>query len=123
MKFLLSVLLALLLAGCTGGSMQNEGVLAAPDSLISEPVMVLILSDVHTIEAALQIRRNRGGETLRESAFYYAGLFQKYRISRQRYQQNLEYYRQDPDRFSKLYDKVNQELTRREKQFVKKLPG
>lgn len=89
------------------------------DSIIPEQQMILLLADAHTIEAALVIARNRGSNTRELGNFYYAGLFGKYRISRQRYQQNLEYYREDPDAFIKLYEKVNRELVEREKNFVK----
>jgi len=90
-----------------------------PDSIIPEKQMVLILADAHIIEAALVIERNRGIEVAPHAAFYYAGLFKKFRISRKCYQQNLEYYRDDPDVFLKLYEKVIRELTEREKNFVK----
>lgn len=89
------------------------------DSIIPEPQMILILADAHTIEAALLISRNRGTDTKDLANYYYAGLFNKYRISKERYQQNLAYYREDPDSFIQFYEKVNLELKEREKNFVK----
>jgi len=104
---------------CSTDQQSVETQVNPPDSIIPEKQMVLILADAHIIEAALVIERNRGIEVAPHAAFYYAGLFKKFRISRKCYQQNLEYYRDDPDVFLKLYEKVIRELTEREKNFVK----
>ena len=119
MKNILLFLSLLLLLACTTDHQPVEAQLIPADSIIPEEQMVLILADVHIIEAAMVIERNRGGNANSQADFYYAGLFKKYRISRKRYQQNLEYYRDDPDTFSKLYENVIRELTEREKNFVK----
>ncbi|MFH1161620.1 MAG: DUF4296 domain-containing protein [bacterium] len=121
MRYLLWFLSLFLLVGCQTDPKQEEDSSIAADSLIPESEMILILADFHYIEAALQIRRNRGEDASEQAGYYYAGLFRKYHISRQRYQQNLEYYRRDPEVFIKLYEKVNQELVDREKKFVKKI--
>jgi len=123
MRFFVGFLSVFLLTGCHTDQHRDKPFRIASDSLIPEPEMVMILADVHYIEAALQIGRNRGEETSRQAGYYYEGLFRKYRVSRQRYLQNLEFYRQEPEIFIKLYEKVNQELADREKKYIKKLPG
>jgi len=92
------------------------------DSIIPEAQMVLMLADAHMIESALQIQRNKGKNVSPEADYYYAGLFKKYGVSKERYQQNLEFYRKDPRHYIKLYDKVIRELTERERNFVKSIP-
>ena len=119
MKNILLFLPLLLLLACTSDQKPSEIQLIPADSIIPEELMVLILADVHFIEAAMVIERNRGKNANSQADFYYAGLFEKYKISRKRYQQNLEYYRDDPDTFHKLYEKVIKELTEREENFVK----
>ena len=91
------------------------------DSIIPEPQMILMLADAHTIEAALLIARNKGTNISGEEGFFYSGLFRKYGVSRERYQQNLTYYRNNPQLFIQMYEKVNKELASREKNFVKSL--
>lgn len=109
----------LLFAACISDPGPDNQVKIPTDSIIPEHQMILLLADAHIIEAALVIARNRGSNTHELGNFYYAGLFSKYKISRNRYQQNLEYYREDPDAFIRLYEKVNRELIEREKKFVK----
>jgi len=119
MKNMLLFLPLLLLLACTTDQQPVETQLIPVDSIIPEQQMVLILADAHIIEAAMTIERNRGKNANSLADFYYAGLFKKFRISRKRYQQNLEYYQDDPDRFNKIYEDVIRELTEREKNFVK----
>ncbi|NQV02548.1 MAG: DUF4296 domain-containing protein [Bacteroidia bacterium] len=108
----------LLLVGCLPDKKPEEMLMLPADSIIPEAQMVLLLADAHTIEAALLIARNRGTNTTDLTNYYYTGLFKKYGISKERYQQNLEYYREDPEAFTHFYEKVNSELKAREKNFI-----
>jgi hypothetical protein len=89
------------------------------DSLIAPEKMVLILSDVHVVEAAMLLDRNEGREPKHNPDYYYNGIFRKYHISAGRYDQNLIYYRQSPDDFMKIYEKVISQVEARKKY----LPG
>lgn len=113
----------LLLVACNspaGDALQTIGM--PPDSLISEEQMVQMLTDAHLIESALLIAQNRG-ESLQDSAeFLYQGLYTKYGISHIRYRQNLDFYQQDPEAFSLLYDRVIKRLTMIESAYVKQPP-
>ena len=122
MKHLPLLFSFLLLLSCGTDNESARTVTIPPDSIIPEAQMVLMLADVHMLEAALIVDRNRGKNVSDMADYYYAGLFRKYGVSRERYQLNQEYYRQDPDTFEKLYDKVIRELTDREKNFVKDKP-
>ncbi len=89
----------------------------ASDSLISPEKMVLILGDVHLVEAAMLLDQSAGKEIKVNGDLYYQGVFRKYHISRQRYDENLKYYRQNPAKMSKMYDKVIRDLETKEKHF------
>jgi len=81
MKNLLLFLPLILLFACAP-EQNSEEILPLPsDSIIPEAQMVLLLADVHVIEAALLIARNRGMSTRDLGHFYYAELFKKYGIS------------------------------------------
>ena len=89
----------------------------SPDSLISSGKMILILADVHVVEAALLLERNEGQVPNDEPAHYYQGIFNKYHISPGRYDQNLTFYRENPENFEKMYEKVIEVLENRQKRF------
>ncbi len=106
-RFLFAVLLCILFNACR--EQKDNTAFQAPissDSLISPEKMVLILADVHVVEAALLIERNKGTDSERNPDYYYQGVFKKYHISPARYDQNLTYYREDPENFIKMYEKV-----------------
>ncbi|MCK9204638.1 MAG: DUF4296 domain-containing protein [Bacteroidales bacterium] len=85
------------------------------DSLIPREKMIQLLRDAHILEAALVLKRNEGNEQTNLAGEYYQGLFKKYGISRERYEANLQFYRQDPEGFGKMYEEVVRELTNRQK--------
>jgi len=123
MKIYFATLSLLILVSCVNDRKPELTSTIHPDSIIPEPQMILMLADAHTIEAALMIARNKGKNVSGEEVFYYSGLFRKYRMSRDRYQQNLSYYRNNPQLFIQMYEKVNKELATREENFVKSLPN
>lgn len=123
MKKLLFLLPLLVFAACTSDQHPETEVALPADSIIPESQMILMLADAHTIEAALLVARNKGTNTTGLGDFYYAGLFKKYKVSKERYQKNIEFYRNDPDHYIQLYEEVNKELTKRERDFIKSIPN
>jgi Domain of unknown function (DUF4296) len=87
------------------------------DSLISPQIMIMILADVHVAEAALMLERNEGLESKDKPGKYYQGIFKKYGISHERYDQNLTVYRENPENFAKMYEKVIELLEIRQRAF------
>ena len=107
------------LISCTPSDPLADKPKIPSDSIISEDQMVLMLADIHLADAGLLIKRNRGEKTDKLATKYYEGIFQKYHISADRYQMNLDYYRQDFEVLEKLYEKVVVELKAREQAYVK----
>ena len=116
--FRVGVCLFLLLVSCTEkkGETVKEEVMPS-DSLISPEKMIHILADIHVIEAGLLVERNDQADSKTTAALYYAGIFKKYHISRNRYDANLKHYSRNPSEMSKMYDKVIREIEIREKSF------
>jgi hypothetical protein len=102
------ILMPLLFSCGEKKNLSAETVDIQSDSIIAEEKMTLILGDVHLIEAALMLERNSGNGVKENPGRYYQGIFDKYRISRERYDANLRYYRQQPERMIKMYDKIIQ---------------
>ncbi len=117
MKFLLPFLLVVTLLACGKSGPAGAKAEMPKDSLITEAKMILMLADMHTVEALLLIRRNKGEDPQKTAAAYFSQLFRKYGVSRERFNMNLDYYRQDPEKFAKMYEYVVQVLTDRQRHF------
>ena len=73
--------------------------------------MIKVLADVHLVEASLVLQRNRGENIPSLTQKYYQWLYRKYHISQYRFRDNLNYYKMDPENFSKMYQEVVIKLT------------
>jgi hypothetical protein len=99
------------LASCGGPKKELlQGKLSA-DSVIPRNEMINVLVDVHVIEASLNLQRNREGNVPLLTQNYYQWLCRKHHISPQRFRDNLNYYKMDPENFSKMYEEVVKNLT------------
>ena len=113
-RFWIAILLCSLFFACGEKKDIREAAnTVLPDSLISQEKMIMILADVHLVEAALLLERNDGQQAKDKPGDYYQGIFNKYRISHERYDQNLAYYRENPENFEKMYEKVIELLENR----------
>ncbi len=112
-------LLCLALISCSSDkAVPDSTALVSADSLISPEKMILIMSDVHLVEAAMMLQRSENEETAIGTDRYYPGIFKKYHISQTRYDQNLAFYRQNPENFAKMYDRVIDILETRQGKFT-----
>ena len=113
-SWLLLTYFLLLLSGCGDPKVIGDiRPLNPPDSLIPREKMIRMMVDVHVLEAALVLKRNEGTEQRELASQYYRALFSRYGISRGRYESNLNFYRQDPEEFGKMYDEVIAQLIAR----------
>ena len=114
----LLLLIVSLLTGCSGKKTENPITGNRPDSLIPQGKMILILSDVHVVEAAFMLGRNDGADNSTGEEYYYRGIFNKYRITRSQFENSMAWYRQDPENYAKMYEKAIVILENRQKQFT-----
>jgi hypothetical protein len=114
-RFWISILSCTLFFACSENKDVPAPATLAKDSLISPGTMILILADVHLVEAALLLEQNEGLESKDKASAYYQGIFHKYRISHERFDQNLTFYRENPENFAKMYEKVIELLESRQK--------
>ena len=106
MRLFLLLLLSFFLLTCSNQETRRQNILIPPDSLISREKLVLILADIHMIDAAITAANKRRNDTTGMSQAYYQVIFDKYRITRNSLQKNLDFYKQDPEDFSMIYDEV-----------------
>ncbi|MCX6245662.1 MAG: DUF4296 domain-containing protein [Bacteroidetes bacterium] len=113
MRCFFGLILICCLASC-GHKKADVNLGAFPaDSLISRDQMIRVMVDLHLVEAALQLERNRGGKLPELTREYFSWLYSRYHVSRKRFQANIDYYKRNPEEFSKMYEEVVKELTNR----------
>lgn len=110
MRCLIFLSLIWVIFGCRSSAEKNLPHGLVKDSIIPQPEMINILADVHVLEAALQIQRNKNEDINAMEDFYYKNLFSKYRMNRKRFELNLNYYEMDLDNFRKMYEEVGLKL-------------
>ncbi len=103
-RLLVSVLsLVLLLFACKE---KKEALPNKPEILLSEEKMAEIISEVQLIEAYLnQIPYNKRGDNDSDYV-YYPLLFEKYKISKDEFLENLVYYSQNEEKITSIYDQA-----------------
>jgi hypothetical protein len=113
MRCLISLILLCCLVSCGSHKTDTRPEKLPPDSIISRDRMIRILVDLHLVEATIQLQRNKGKDIRLMTQENYQWLFSRYHISRDRFTANLDYYKQDPENFGKMYEIVVKELTDR----------
>jgi hypothetical protein len=99
------------LVSCGGPKKEVLPGKLSADSIIPRSKMIRILVDVHLVEASLNFQRNRGVNVSQLTQTYYQWLYTRYHMSHQRFRDNLNYYKMDPENFSKMYEEVVKNLT------------
>jgi hypothetical protein len=119
--YYLSFFAALFLLSCSSTERPEDvGFGNKPDSVLSENTMVLLLADIHILEAGLNLEKSDDGGVTDRTGVLYTGLFKKYGITKARYDASLKYYNKSPQEFAKLYSKVITQIELKQKQFAAK---
>src|SRR5689334_6483100 len=107
-KILFSVtILALFIFSC---SSPKE---SAPDNLLPPDSMVTILVDVHLAEAAANVTRISDVQSFKAQELYPA-IFKSHQTDSAAFHSSFNYYLKHPEKLEAIYDKVLNELSRRE---------
>jgi hypothetical protein len=106
MRYGLFLFLLVIIFGCSDHWGKNLPAGLVSDSIIPEKEMVRLMADVHLMEAALQMERNKNKDIKPIQDFYYTRLFSGYKMSESRFRKNILYYQADPEKFKKMYDEV-----------------
>jgi hypothetical protein len=110
MKYLLLLLVVAFMLACKPKHPVSAEERVKPDTLISRQKMILILTDVHLTEAAISFEKNRGGNKTGLTEEYYHALFSKYRISKNLFTANYDYYKADQEEMIRIYEEVIKKL-------------
>jgi hypothetical protein len=110
MRSLAFLSIILIIAGCknSGDTKLPSGLIK--DSIIPRSEMINMLVDIHVLEAALIVKRNKTPEVNAADVYYYDKLFTGYKMTRRRFLLNLSYYEMNPENLRKMYEEVVKKL-------------
>lgn len=85
-----------------------------PKNIIPEDSIVKIIADVEIIEAGLSLSQVSQDTVVPATKKYYGTILKKYRITQKRFEESLSYFSTNPERFEGIFEKVINELSRRQ---------
>jgi len=83
-----------------------------PDYVMSQDEMVNFLTDLHKLDGALAIQAFKTDSIDKIKIYYYNALFNKYGITKANFDSSLVWYVDIPKKFSNIYNKVQENLTK-----------
>lgn len=88
--------------------------ISIPDYVISQDSMVHILVDVHIQEAMMNQYSQEGRHMKMNPVKQYQLIFDKYKISKERYDSSYQFYLDNPSLMNKIYENVVIELSKKQ---------
>ena len=105
--YLLSVVL--LFTAC-----ENKTEKPVKEGIIPETKMVEIIVDLHLIDASINLKHFNKRKNSKKIISYYASVLKKHACTRLEFDESMNYYSQEPERLDKIYDRVIQELSKKQ---------
>ena len=101
------LMLCVLIFGC---SKKEEKI---PPDIIQKDIMVRVMTDMHLAESHAQFSSAYDNSKNTKQS-YYKFIFDKYKISYEQFMKSWKYYTAHPEIFSKIYDEVITELSKKQ---------
>src|SRR5262245_60231124 len=115
MKYILFLMVVGFVCACSPSPKDKD---AAPDNLLSPDSMVSILVDIHLVEAASNITRFNDVESFKAQELY-PSIYKTHKTDSATFHSSFNYYLRHPDKLQAIYDKVLNELSKRESEAEK----
>ncbi len=84
------------------------------DGIIPESKMITIITDLHIIDATINIKHINKRNNNKKITKYYNYVLKKYGYNRIQFNKSIEYYSGEPEKLDKIYDKVLEELSKKQ---------
>ncbi|MFN4233689.1 MAG: DUF4296 domain-containing protein [Bacteroidia bacterium] len=97
----------------TSCSLEQKEI-SVPDYVISKDSMVLILTDVHIQESMINQYSQEGRHMKMNPVKQYQLIFDKFNITKERYDTSYQFYLDNPALLNKIYENVVIELTKKQ---------
>ncbi len=109
--FLILILIPFLSTGCYH---ENVSKIEIPEVLLSADQMVLVMTDVHLVEGALNYHRVKRLEYKDYKSAYYSKILQEHGINAVQLRENIDYYNSNPKQMEDIYERVLSNLVKLE---------
>ncbi len=110
-KYFFFALLSLFVLGITHSCSNSEKQEFVPETKLSEEEMISIMTDLHLMESALSLRRNRGQSTNDVKELWFAQLFEQHKTTATIFEENLSFYNEQPVQMEKILEEVMANLS------------
>jgi len=109
---ILAFVFVLFLASCGGSESSGLGFDTA--LIIPEDSLISIITDIHIVDAAAKqnIIPNNGNNLMKYKE--YKAIFEKYGVSKTRFDSTINWYTRNDKKFDKIYDKIIENLVKME---------
>lgn len=77
-----------------------------PVIVLTEEQLIAVMTDAQILEAALNHKRNIGQSTTELKSVWYNQLFERYQITNQIFEDNLNYYAENPGKMESILEEV-----------------
>ena len=107
-----NIILIIIILGLNSCYNENKPVVETPDFVMSEEMVIDILTDIQLAEGI--ITNSRLGKTTVKRDFkdsVYQVIFDHYEITAEQLTKNLDYYNSDVEKMEKMYEKVLENLS------------
>ncbi|MBN3035268.1 MAG: DUF4296 domain-containing protein [Bacteroidales bacterium] len=95
--------LIIFLASCTREVTPESD---PPGSLIPRDTMVVLLARMHMAEAILYVKQKNGEQVKTIQDQYFRDILDEYGLTRDGFEDNLDWYQQDMEEFDRMYGEV-----------------
>ncbi len=89
-----------------------------PEGVLEREKFIEILSDVQIFESMNQFIRNK--ETNFDIDYTYRWMFEHYKVTREDFENSINYYSKDPGEFESIYDEVIIRVSEKQIEYTKK---
>lgn len=133
-KLIVILLIAVIAAGCNATNGESAPSTEEPEDLIPRDKMILVIADVHLLEAAAGLRAPVAPsrvpnqipgqpnvsvpapmpDVTQQKNLPYYDIFKKHGVTLDQYKRSYQWYTMDPEEYGLMYDEVINELTRRQ---------
>jgi hypothetical protein len=84
-----------------------------PENILAKDKMILVLTDMHILESAINLNLVSANFTANDSVMFY-NVFENNHTSKKQYEESLNFYKSHPKLLNELYDSVLVLLSRKQ---------
>lgn len=98
------LLLMFFFSGCSNNN-------SVPQNILPEDTMIQIIVDMHIADAILIEPSVQQKQLVISNKKFYTSVLTKHHLTKEEFQNNIDFYSDDPEKFDLIYERVIEELT------------